>query len=81
MYMYNPEGDKALVMPDQVKALTAAGWTKEEPAKKATKKTEPVAGSDESSSESNASEESGSDETGTDAGKAPAEKRILLKKK
>lgn len=32
MFMYNEEGQEAFVVPEQVEALTAAGWSKEPPA-------------------------------------------------
>ena len=70
MFMFNAQGDKATVVPDQVAALKAAGWTDEPPTEKkthSTKSEEVVNDAGPSATETGTDEgtpESTDDETG-----------------
>jgi len=81
MYMYNPEGQKALVMAEQVDALLAAGWTKNPPEVVETQ--EGSAPATEPAAETEASEEESNDAGGeAEAGPAATGKpKIVFKKK
>lgn len=87
MFMFNQNGDQAMVVPEQVAALEAAGWTKEKPV--AVKKEDSTDTASAETSASNASEtetdtvtgkSESTDDEGEDAGssKKPG---IVLKRK
>ena len=68
MFMYTPDGEQAIVAPDQVEALLASGWTKE-----------PLESKKEEVAKSTSQEDNTNTESDTPS--APKKGGMLLKKK